>query len=99
MKRNFAYLVTTLAVMAGGVRVLGSPSINAIGLLSNYIPPVGSGLGGVANCTHSSLNAISPDGQIAVGYVHGDTLLGRNHLGDGCGHPSLLVKDHGPGAA
>ena len=71
MKRSFGGLVITLAVMAGGATaVLGSPSINAIGLLTNYIPALG---GGVANCTYSGLNAISPDGLIAVGYVHGDT--------------------------
>jgi hypothetical protein len=69
MKNNFRFLFMMVAVMVGLPAALSGASITAIGLLADYVP---SSNGGVANCSSSGLNAISPDGQIAVGYVYGD---------------------------
>ena len=60
VKRNYLLLMLTLALLTSLNGTLMAASITAMGVFSDYIPTAGTGLGGVANCTSSGLNAISP---------------------------------------
>lgn len=67
MRKYLLLWVAVWALAFGGSSALGA-SLDAMGVLPNYVPPSG---GGQQNCTASQALGLSPDGKVAVGYTYG----------------------------